>query len=65
MKLNTWLKTHSQTDLANRIGVTPAAVNHWKKGIRDIDPRRVIQIEKATKGAITRYEMRPDIYPLD
>lgn len=47
--------------LARAIGVTPQAVNQWS-----VAPAlRVIAIEEAAAGKITRHDLRPDIYPLD
>lgn len=35
------------------------AVAQWKK----VPAERVIALEKATGGTISRYDLRPDIYP--
>ena len=52
---------NGQTELASKVGVTKQAVNQWlTKGVPAI---RVIQIEKAVGGKVTRYELRPDLYP--
>ena len=51
-----------QAELAKAVGVTPQAVNQWvSKG--KPPPERVLGIESATGGAITRQELRPDLYP--
>lgn len=47
----------SQTALANYLGVKPQAVNQWAHGGRPIPPERVIPIEQATKGQVTRHEL--------
>lgn len=45
--------------LARHVGVTPQAVNQW-----DVSPPlRVLEIERATNGAIQRHQLRPDLYP--
>jgi len=52
----------SQRDFAKNIGVSTAAINKWLSG--DVIPKaeRAMQIEKATNGAVTRAEIRPDIF---
>jgi DNA-binding transcriptional regulator YdaS (Cro superfamily) len=52
----------SETMLAEAIGVSKQAVNHWKLGRRPISPERCIAIERATAGEVTRGELRPDIF---
>lgn len=50
-----------QAMLAKIIDVTPQAVNQWvRKGVAP--PERVLAIESATGGAVTRYELRPDVF---
>lgn len=51
-----------QAHLAKAIGVTPAAVNQWVNGLRPVPPGRCIAIEKASGGAVTRYDLRPDVF---
>ena len=41
--------------------ITTQAVCDWTR----CPPKRVLQIEKATAGQVTRHELRPDIYPLE
>jgi len=51
-----------QSALARIIGIKPQSVRHWVvSGL--VPPRRVIAIEEATGGKVTRQELRPDIYP--
>ncbi|MDW3204602.1 MAG: Cro/CI family transcriptional regulator [Alphaproteobacteria bacterium] len=45
--------------LAARVGIAVQNFYQWK----EIPPRRVLAIEAATGGRISRYRMRPDIYP--
>ena len=47
--------------LAGRIGASPQAVLNWRK--RGIPAKRVLDIEKATEGRVSRHELRPDLYP--
>jgi DNA-binding transcriptional regulator YdaS (Cro superfamily) len=50
----------SQAKLAERLSVKPMAVSQWKK--RGVPPERCGAIEDATGGAVTRAELRPDIF---
>jgi DNA-binding transcriptional regulator YdaS (Cro superfamily) len=50
----------SQHALAEKLKVSDEAVRKWK---RRVPAERVLEIEEATGGAITRHELRPDIYP--
>jgi len=42
--------------------LTPQAVQYWCKKNR-VPAERVLAIEAATEGQVTRYELRPDLYP--
>jgi len=44
--------------LAIALNITPAAVSNWHQA----PPGRVLAIEAATGGKVTRHELRPDIY---
>lgn len=48
------------TRLAEILGINRAALYNWNKRI---PAERVLAIEAATNGRVTRHEMRPDIYP--
>lgn len=39
--------------------ITAQAICDWKR----CPPLRVLQVERAARGAITRHELRPDLYP--
>lgn len=67
MDLKSYLKTFevSQAELARRVDVTPSMVSQWITGHRPIAAEKVIPIEQATNGAVSRHELRPDIYPLN
>lgn len=54
----------SQAKLAERIGVSPMCISMWKKR-GQVPAARVIQVERATGGQVTRYEIRPDLYPIE
>src|SRR3954471_17204098 len=45
--------------LARAINVTPQAVSQWDR----VPAERALAVEKATGGAITRHDLRPDLYP--
>ena len=61
MDLKTYFQTHKQVDLARRLGVTPGAVHQWVTGATVLTAERAIEIEKATQGAVTCEELRPDV----
>ena len=50
-----------QSALAREMGVSPQAVWKWLKAGR-APIGRVLDIERATGGEVTRYALRPDIY---
>lgn len=47
------------TKMARKLGVTPQAISQWDRA----PSGRVIQIEQATGGEVTREDLRPDMYP--
>jgi DNA-binding transcriptional regulator YdaS (Cro superfamily) len=53
-----------QSSLARKINVKPQAVQRWCKTGK-IPAERVLQVERATGGHVSRHTLRPDIYPLD
>lgn len=51
----------SQEELASAVGLTTAmAVTQWRK--RGVPPKRCVQIQFATNGAVKASELRPDIF---
>lgn len=50
----------SQARLARALGVVPMAVSNWKK--RGLPVAWAPEIERATQGAVTRAELRPDVF---
>lgn len=44
--------------LADRIGLSRHTIKKWDK----VPPHHVLQVEDALGGAVTRYQMRPDIF---
>jgi DNA-binding transcriptional regulator YdaS (Cro superfamily) len=53
---------NGQTGLARKLGITPQAVQQWVAAGAP-PARRVIAIEIATGGMVTRYQLAPDLYP--
>lgn len=47
--------------LARLIGVVPMTITQWKRR-GNVPPERCAAIERATNGAVTRYDLRPDIF---
>lgn len=44
-------------DIARLLGITDAAVAQWGDVV---PPKRAIELEEKTGGAVTRYQLRPD-----
>lgn len=42
--------------------VKQAQVSHWFTGRKPVPARHCIPIEQATKGRVTRYDLRPDVF---
>lgn len=53
----------SQAELARRIGKKQAHIWNWIHRDKQVPAEAVISIEGATEGAVTRTELRPDLYP--
>lgn len=45
--------------LAAALGCTSQAVSQWKR----VPAERVIAVERATAGKVSRHQLRPDLYP--
>lgn len=50
----------SQHALALKLGVSDEAVRKYK---RKVPAERVLEIEAATGGQVSRHDLRPDLYP--
>jgi DNA-binding transcriptional regulator YdaS (Cro superfamily) len=50
------------TALARALGITPQAVSRWMHA-EQIPAKWIIPIEALIRGAVTREELRPDLYP--
>lgn len=53
-----------QSSLARKLGVKPQAVQRWCSTCT-VPANRVLDIERATECAVSRHELRPDLYPID
>ena len=64
MDIQAYLEKHklSQEQFGRKVGVTQGAVWQWINGRVQVDPKRAIKIERATRGQIKRHELRPDLY---
>lgn len=63
MKLSEYLIKHgSQTKLARAINAQPQLVWQWSTGVRPVPIERCVPIERATKGVVTRKDLRPADY---
>lgn len=50
----------SQRSLAVALGIRPQSITKWK--LNQIPAERVLEIERLCEGAVSRYEMRPDVF---
>ena len=46
--------------LARQIGAQPQLMWQWASGVRPVPLERCVAIERATDGAVTRIDLRPD-----
>jgi len=46
--------------LAKELQVSPSVVTEWAKKTTPVPIKRCVQLEKYTKGVVTRKELRPD-----
>lgn len=53
----------SQSEMARRLGKKQGHVWKWRRD--GVPAEYVIRVETATNGAVSRHELRPDIYPLE
>ena len=60
MKLAEYLESRgAQAELARALNVSPVLVHQWAT-TRPVPIPRVLSIEKATNGEVTRQDLRPD-----
>jgi DNA-binding transcriptional regulator YdaS (Cro superfamily) len=53
----------SQVAVARAVGVTPQAVSDVLRRNKRVPAEWCLALERATQGAITRHDLRPDLYP--
>ena len=51
-----------RTETKEAIGVSQPTVSNWLRGVHGVAAAHAIRIERATNGAVTRYELRPDVF---
>lgn len=51
----------SKRDFAKKLKTNRQSIYDWLR--KGVPAEWVLRIEKLTKGEVTRYELRPDIYP--
>lgn len=52
----------TRTALAKALGIERSAISQWKRVPVNDKHNRVLEIERLTNGAVTRHEMRPDLF---
>jgi DNA-binding transcriptional regulator YdaS (Cro superfamily) len=53
----------SQKRMAQAVNVSQKTICSWLH--KGVPAERVLEIERATNGHVTRHELRPDLYPID
>lgn len=48
--------------LAKILGLSAPTVYQWIEGVRPIPARWCVPIEQACNAAVTRYDLRPDVF---
>ena len=51
----------TQDALAEALGIRSPSISEWRSRGR-VPTERCLGIERATKGKVTRYELRPDVF---
>jgi len=51
-------------DLAKALGLNPVMVSQWAAGIKEVALTRCAEIERATGGAVRRWDLRPNDWHL-
>lgn len=60
MNLSEYLSVETGVALAARLNVPPALLSQWRTGARSVPIERCADIERATSGAVTRRDLRPN-----
>lgn len=53
---------NGQAEFARALKLNAGLVSQWVNGIRPVAAHHCITIETATDGAVTRYQLRPDVF---
>jgi DNA-binding transcriptional regulator YdaS (Cro superfamily) len=63
MDIRSYMEKHSltQEEFGRLVDVTQAMVSLWLSG-EPVSPERARVIEKKTRGAISRMDLRPDVF---
>lgn len=66
MDLKTYLEDTTQVQLVELIHeaggtITQGAISQWLNG--RVPAERVLLLERATQGRLSRHDLRPDLYP--
>jgi hypothetical protein len=48
-------------ELARKLSISSQAVSQWDR----VPAERALEVERATGGAVTRHDLRPDLYPVE
>lgn len=48
-----------QTSLARQVGCQPQLVWQWAREVRPVPLERCVAVERATEGAVRRWDLRP------
>ena len=67
MNIKEYLKLSgvTQAEFADELGVTQGFIGQLVRNERPIPATKVIAIEKATNGIVSRYDLRPDVFPIE
>jgi DNA-binding transcriptional regulator YdaS (Cro superfamily) len=59
--MDIFAKVGGPTAVARLLGITPAAITFWRRSGVPIE--RCVSIERATKGQLMRWDLRPTDWP--
>lgn len=62
--IKTYIRRHNltQRDFGRLVGVEQPLVSQWVGRKKPVSAERAVQIEKRTGGAISRRDLRPDLF---
>ena len=55
----------SQKALGALIGKSQQTISYWVTELQKVPGEDVLLVENAVQGQVTRYELRPDLYPFE